>query len=311
MTLPEKIERLGTKAAGKVRRIGSKAAQTMDALGKNTSKAVTRAAAKASLAVENIDTLGQNTSKAVTQAAAKAGSVVKKVETAGVGHLLTKKTSSHPIRKLTEAAPLSMPLEEALQNRHSSRDFSSETIPDDILASILWACDGINRKDGKRTTPSAMNWQEIDVYVVKANGVWLWRPNDRCLEFLLDHDRRQDFSWYQPFIKGAPVHLVYVVDKERTRDLISEFALSILKVVDKKAVDKISDTLIHDACILDIGAKMQACYLACAALGINCLARLTFDRVKAATALRLNSHQEPILIQTLGFKPDSLLKLAM
>lgn len=304
MTLPEKIEKLGTKAAGKVRRISRKAVKTMDVLGKSTTEVVNKAA-------KTMDVLGASTSKAVNRAAKKASAAVETIETSGMVPLSKKKKPAHPIRKLPTPAPLDATLGHALASRHSSREFSNETIPDDVLAAILWAADGINRKDGKRTTPSTMNWQEVEVYVVKANGVWLWRPTHNCLEFILDRDRRDDFSLYQPFIKGAPVHLVYVVNQDRTHDFISEFALSVLKVVDKKAVTTLSDQLIHDACILDVGAKMQAAYLACAALGINCLARLTFDRVKAATALRLTSHQVPVLIQTLGYKPDSLLKLAL
>ena len=53
------------------------------------------------------------------------------------------------------------PLMQALKDRHSTREFSPEKLPPQVLANLLWAAFGINRPDtGKRTAPSAMNWQE-------------------------------------------------------------------------------------------------------------------------------------------------------
>jgi hypothetical protein len=42
---------------------------------------------------------------------------------------------------------------------------SEEKLPAQTLANLLWAAFGINRPDGRRTAPSARNWQEIDIYV--------------------------------------------------------------------------------------------------------------------------------------------------
>jgi hypothetical protein len=51
------------------------------------------------------------------------------------------------------------PLMQVLKNRSSSREFSSEKLPLQVLSNLLWAASGINRPDsGKRTAPSAANW---------------------------------------------------------------------------------------------------------------------------------------------------------
>ena len=64
------------------------------------------------------------------------------------------------------------PLMQTLMERHSTREFSEKTLPEQVLADLLWAAFGINRPDsGRRTAPSALNWQEIDVYAVTADGV--------------------------------------------------------------------------------------------------------------------------------------------
>ena len=50
------------------------------------------------------------------------------------------------------------PLMQVLKDRHSSREFSSEELPPQIISNLLWAAFGINRPaTGMRTAPSAMN----------------------------------------------------------------------------------------------------------------------------------------------------------
>ena len=57
--------------------------------------------------------------------------------------------------------------------------------------------------------------------------------------------------------------------------------------------------------------KVQAVYMACAALTLNCLVRMTFDPDKVSETLGLAKHQTPVCIQTIGYKPKSLLDLAL
>ena len=63
----------------------------------------------------------------------------------------------------------------ALSERRSQRDFSEKELPLQVLSHLLWAGFGINRpKAGKRTAPSAMNWQEVDIYVALEKGLYLY-----------------------------------------------------------------------------------------------------------------------------------------
>ena len=107
------------------------------------------------------------------------------------------------------------PLMQALKDRHSTREFSPEKLPPQVLANLLWAAFGINRPDtGKRTAPSAMNWQEIDVYVATAEGLYVYDPKGNKLDPVLAEDVR-GATGMQPFVKDAPVDLVYVADWRR------------------------------------------------------------------------------------------------
>ena len=99
-----------------------------------------------------------------------------------------------------------MPLMQALKNRHTSRSFSSEELPKQVLSNLFWAAFGINRADsGKHTAPSALNWQEIDIYVASANGLHLYNAKDHSLEPILTEDIRAKTGG-QSFVAGVPVN---------------------------------------------------------------------------------------------------------
>lgn len=66
------------------------------------------------------------------------------------------------------------PLMQVLSKRASTRDFDTQkNIDSQTLSNLLWAAWGYNRED-KRTAPSAMNRQEISLYIVTAQGVYLY-----------------------------------------------------------------------------------------------------------------------------------------
>ena len=75
-------------------------------------------------------------------------------------------------------------LMQALWKRMSSRQFSPEPLPVEVLSNLLWAGFGINRPDGKRTAPSAMNWQDIDIYVILPDGLYLYDAKANQLKLL-------------------------------------------------------------------------------------------------------------------------------
>lgn len=224
---------------------------------------------------------------------------------------VAKKDAEAPRRQLPAPKEMTASLSACLANRKSSREFSDEPVSDEELAAILYAADGINRKDGKRTTPSAMNWQQIDIYVVKANAVWLWKPQENALELVREKDFRGDLCLVQPLLRQAPVHLVYVSNTDRTHDFMTELAMSLIRHAEGSSLAENARTAFERSLVLDAGVKAQSVYLACAALGLRCLLRLTFDSKKVSRALKLTSAQTPVCIQTVGYKPKSILDLAL
>jgi len=64
-----------------------------------------------------------------------------------------------------------MPLISALQQRHSTREYSDREIPKQLLSDLLWAAFGINRPSGDRTAPYWRHVMVIDVFLALSDGV--------------------------------------------------------------------------------------------------------------------------------------------
>lgn len=80
---------------------------------------------------------------------------------------------------------------EALSKRHSAREFASEPLPLQLLSNLLWAAYGINRVDGRRTAPSALNAQEIDIFVALPSGAYRYDAVANVLTLVAASDVRR------------------------------------------------------------------------------------------------------------------------
>jgi SagB-type dehydrogenase family enzyme len=173
------------------------------------------------------------------------------------------------------------PLMQALQARHSTRSFKPDKLPDQLLSNLLWAAFGVNRPDsGKRTAPSAMNWQEIDLYVATADGLYVYDAKANRLNPVLNEDVRAA-TGTQDFVKDAPLNLVYVADLAKTHDAGPD------------------EQTLYNA--VDTGVIVQNVYLFCASEGLATVVRGSVDRAALAKAMRLRPDQRIIVAQTVGY----------
>lgn len=175
------------------------------------------------------------------------------------------------------------PLMQALENRHSTRAFSARKLSAQEMANLLWAAFGVNRSDsGKRTAPSAMNWQETDIYVATADGLYIYDARADALRPILREDVRA-LTGTQAFVKDAPVDLVYVADLAKTRGRSAE-----------------RDIFVG----ADVGVIAQNVYLFCASEGLATVVRGSIDRPALAKAMKLRPEQKIILAQTVGYPKE-------
>ena len=104
------------------------------------------------------------------------------------------------------------PLMAALSDRKTNRNISEERLSPQMLSNLLWAAWGVNRPATRgRTAPSAMNAQEINLYVFLAEGVYLFDGPSHSLKPVKAGDYRAR-TGTQPDVGKAPVSLIYVAD---------------------------------------------------------------------------------------------------
>ena len=173
-----------------------------------------------------------------------------------------------------------MPLMDTLAKRSTSREFDSRELSPRQLSSLLWACFGINRPDGKRTAPSAKDCQETDIYVILKRGAYLYDAKSNQLNLAVAEDLRS-LAGTQAFATNAPVTLVFVADQAR---------MGKSSVEEKK-----------NYAYIDVGYISQNAYLYCASEGLVTGARASVDRKALGLMLKLRPDQMIILGQSVGY----------
>jgi SagB-type dehydrogenase family enzyme len=175
---------------------------------------------------------------------------------------------------------IGLPLMEALNNRKSTREFSDKEIPLQVLSDLLWAAYGYNRPQQKmRTVPSAWNIQNMNVYVARADGLYLYDAQSHGLKLIVNEDIRAK-TGTQSYVKNAAVNLVYVAD------------LSMMSAAGDRG-NFYSD--VH------AGFIAQNVYLFCASFNLATVVRDLIDRNALRIAIKLEADQEIILAQSVGY----------
>ncbi len=152
---------------------------------------------------------------------------------------------------------------QALADRKSTREFAPEKLSLRDLSDLLWAANGVNRPDGKRTAPSALNRQDIEVYAAFEEGVYRYNASAHMLLPVAAQDVRP--------VKEAPVVLLLVAKEDTAYAPI------------------------------DAGIVSQNIYLFCAGVGLATVTRGSMDAEALAKALKLGKGQKVILNQPVGY----------
>ena len=198
-----------------------------------------------------------------------------------------------PIQLLPPQLDGGRPLMQVLKDRKSSRAFTKEKIPLQVLSNLLWAGFGINRPErGMRTAPSGGNRQDIDIYVAIAEGVYVYNAKANLLNPVVAEDVRS-LSGRQhppsgvpadrvPPLDEAPVNLIYVWDGLKKSKLGSE------------------EENLRQACN-HTGYISQNVYLFCASEGLATIVRLWFDKPALEKKMNLRPEQYAYLVQSVGY----------
>jgi SagB-type dehydrogenase family enzyme len=213
-------------------------------------------------------------------------STLTKLALGMMGRLRPKPARGEAVKTIALPPPRKeggMPLMEAISKRRSDREFTSTELPLLLLSSLLWAAYGVNRPDGGRTAPSALNAQEVDIYVALPSGAYLYDAATNQLILIASSDLRR-VTGYQDFVDEAPLDLVFVADYGRVKLVPVGLRESYASVA--------------------AGAISQNVYLFAASNGLATVIRAWIDREAIADALGLSHDQQVLLSQTVGYLKD-------
>ena len=176
------------------------------------------------------------------------------------------------------------PLMQALSERQTTRSYTKDSLTLQQLSDLLWAGFGINRPEqGKRTAPSAMNWQEIEIYVTLARGSYVYSAESHSLKFINNKDLRKE-TGSQDFVADAAMNIVYVADLSKRG---------------RKEGEELKDADLFMT-YADAAFIAQNIYLYCASANLGCVVRGSVPDTSLASELGLKPGQRIILEHTVG-----------
>lgn len=175
----------------------------------------------------------------------------------------------------------------ALAERVSIRECSTKDLSLNDLSDLLWAANGINRsEDGRRTAPSALNKQDIDIYVFTDEAVYLYNPVEHSLVFVKDGDNRY-------VLAGPP-------SPARCQDFVKDFPLILLYVSDLSRFGMEGDK-VRLMAALDAGIVSQNVSLFCSAVKLATVPRMSMDLEAVKEILELSDNQIPLMNNPVGY----------
>lgn len=172
------------------------------------------------------------------------------------------------------------PLMSVFNKRKSDREYAASKIKPKDLSTLLWAANGINRTDGKRTAPSCQNFQEIKIYVVAEEGAYLYDAKAHALNPVSQGDHRAAVAGRQDFVKSAPMSLVLVADMTPFGNMNEQSKLM---------------------ASVDVGIVCQNINIACAGLGLVTVPRASMDHETLKKVLKLKDTDLLLMNNPVGY----------
>ncbi len=168
------------------------------------------------------------------------------------------------------------PLMQTLTERKTIRKYSAKELSGKEISNILYAAWGINRPEKNlRTVPTAMNRQNMRVYLTSGNGTFLYHAEKNELEKVSGEDLRK-YSNYSPELGlSAPVSLIYA----------------------GQVTDKMPETL----AFAHAGSAYQNVYLYCASAGLGTVICASTKVNEVAKALKLKDGWKVLCAQVIGY----------
>ncbi len=170
---------------------------------------------------------------------------------------------------------------EALRTRHSVRSYADTPLTEQQISNVCWAACGRTRGGKFITAPSAMNRQEIRLYVFTKKAVYEYIAAENLLKQQVTGDHRKLIAGQQDFVMQAPVSLLMVIDFEKFGSQ------------DERAVMM--------GCV-DAGNVSENVNLYCQSVGLATVPRASMDANGIKKLLKLTDKQMPIMNNPIGIE---------
>lgn len=179
-----------------------------------------------------------------------------------------------------------IPVVDAIAARQSVGDFVDEELSLQQLSNLLWVAGGINKDNGKLTSATASNVQDMIIFAFTRDKVYRYNPENHSVTVVAEGDYRK-LTGGQPFVAKAAVDLIYIQDAGKWANIGR----------------KTPPEVILNCGFAHAGLSMQNVYLYAASLGWGARTRMNFDREELAKLLGLTDKHNFTLMQCFGPKP--------
>ena len=169
---------------------------------------------------------------------------------------------------------------ETLWSRSSGTEFSEWNLNQQELSNLLFAAIGVNRENGKLTSPTASNKQEIRLFVFTADGVSEYLNQENSLKPVVSGDHRDLIAGRQDWVKTAPVILLIVADEAKYGR---------------------SDERAKTMMAVDAGIVSENINIFCAGTGLLTRPRASMETEAVKALLGLDETQTPLMNNPVGF----------
>jgi len=217
-----------------------------------------------------------------------------------------------PIKLMDPDKTRGLPVMEALSLRASVRSWSDKEISMRDLSDMLWAANGINRPDGRRTAASATNAQDVDVYVFMKEGIYLYNAADNVLNPVVSGDYRNKLGmpkWLESPASapgGAPpgTGTPPKAGSGGRPGAETNAPILIFLVSDISRFRMPPDEVKLQWASIDTGIVYQNIALFCAAVGLSARPRALFAEDQVRDFMKLKDSQHPILNIPVGYSAE-------
>jgi SagB-type dehydrogenase family enzyme len=184
-------------------------------------------------------------------------------------------------------------VEEALQGRRSTRRFAARPLELSQIAQMLWAADGVNHPQGKRTAPAARAAYAIDLYLVVgergvtnlAPGLYRYLVPEHALEMVAKGE-------FRPAVAKACNSQAWMAEAPMLVAMAGDYA--------RGAVKNGANAPMYTH--MEAGFVAQNLFLEVGALGLGAGIVGGFNDKALAQALKLPAADVPLLVMPVGYK---------